>query len=309
MTRLTEDAKGVYVIALTPFTENGDLDLVSTDRMVDFYLERGATGLTVLGMMGEAQKLTIDESQAYVRRILKRVGGRVPVVAGVSAPGFAQMKALTDMVMNDGAAGVMVAPPSSLRNDQQILNYYKQTADFLGETPFVLQDFPLVTGVTIPVSVIQAVIDQLPTCVCLKHEDWPGLSKITALRTMAEKSGGRRISILCGNGGMFLPEEMARGADGAMTGFGYPEMMRDVVNHHNAGNADRAQDIFDAYLPLARYEQQPGLGLAIRKYIMAKRGAIASSTLRKPGGELSRDDIAEIERLIARQTKRLQELG
>lgn len=154
MTRLTEDAKGVYVIALTPFTENGNLDLDSTDRMVDFYLDRGATGLTVLGMMGEAQKLTIDESQTYVRRILKRANERVPVVAGVSAPGFAQMKALTDMVMNDGAAGVMIAPPSSLRNDQQILSYYMQAADFLGETPFVLQDFPLATGVTIPVSVI-----------------------------------------------------------------------------------------------------------------------------------------------------------
>ncbi len=309
MTRLTEDAKGVYVIALTPFTENGNLDLDSTDRMVDFYLDRGATGLTVLGMMGEAQKLTIDESQTYVRRILKRANERVPVVAGVSAPGFAQMKALTDMVMNDGAAGVMIAPPSSLRNDQQILSYYMQAADFLGETPFVLQDFPLATGVTIPVSVIQAVIDQISTCVCLKHEDWPGLAKITALRTMAAKSGGRRISILCGNGGMFLPEEMARGADGAMTGFAYPEMMRDVVHHCNAGDQDRAQDLFDAYLPLARYEQQPGLGLAIRKHIMAKRGAIASPALRKPGGELSRSDIAEIERLISRQTRRLEELA
>lgn len=111
MMRLNEEAKGVYVIALTPFTETGDLDLDSTDRMVDFYLERGATGLTVLGMMGEAQKLTIEESQTYVRRILRRVDGRVPVVAGVSAAGFAQMQALTSMVMDDGAAGVMIAPP------------------------------------------------------------------------------------------------------------------------------------------------------------------------------------------------------
>lgn len=309
MRRLNEDARGVYVIALTPFTENGALDLASTDRMVDFYLERGATGLTVLGMMGEAQKLTTEESQTYVRRILKRVNDRVPVVAGVSAPGFAQMKALTDMVMSDGAAGVMIAPPSSLRNDQQIVTYYKQAADQLGDVPFVLQDFPLATSVTIPVSVIQVIIDQIPTCVCLKHEDWPGLAKITALRTMAAQSGGRRISILCGNGGMFLPEEMARGADGAMTGFAYPEMMRDVVHHCNAGDLERAQDLFDAYLPLARYEQQPGLGLAIRKYIMAKRGAIASPGLRKPGGELSRDDIAEIERLISRQTRRLAELA
>ncbi|MBX9468647.1 MAG: dihydrodipicolinate synthase family protein [Rhizobium sp.] len=309
MMRLNEEAKGVYVIALTPFTETGDLDLDSTDRMVDFYLERGATGLTVLGMMGEAQKLTIEESQTYVRRILRRVDGRVPVVAGVSAAGFAQMQALTSMVMDDGAAGVMIAPPSSLRNDQQIVIYYKQAAEFIGDTPFVLQDFPLVTSVTIPVSVIQTIIDQIPTCVCLKHEDWPGLSKITALRTASETSGKRRISILCGNGGVFLPEEMARGADGAMTGFAYPEMMRDVVHHSEQGNPERAQDIFDAYLPLARYEQQPGLGLSIRKYIMAKRGAIATPALRKPGGALAATDINEIERLIARQDRRLKELG
>ncbi|QGG91991.1 dihydrodipicolinate synthase family protein [Agrobacterium sp. MA01] len=309
MMRLNEEAKGVYVIALTPFTETGDLDLESTDRMVDFYLERGATGLTVLGMMGEAQKLTIEESQTYVRRILRRVDGRVPVVAGVSAAGFAQMQALTLMVMDDGAAGVMIAPPSSLRNDQQIVTYYKQAAEFIDDTPFVLQDFPLVTSVTIPVSVIQTIIDQIPTCVCLKHEDWPGLSKITALRTASETTGKRRISILCGNGGVFLPEEMARGADGAMTGFAYPEMMRDVVHYSEQGNPERAQDIFDAYLPLARYEQQPGLGLAIRKYIMAKRGAIATPALRKPGGALSPADISEIERLIARQDRRLKELG
>lgn len=309
MMRLNEEARGVYVIALTPFTETGDLDLDSTDRMVDFYLERGATGLTVLGMMGEAQKLTIEESQTYVRRILRRVDGRVPVVAGVSAAGFAQMQALTSMVMDDGAAGVMIAPPSSLRNDQQIVTYYKQAAEFIGDTPFVLQDFPLVTSVTIPVSVIQTIIDQIPTCVCLKHEDWPGLSKITALRTASETSDKRRISILCGNGGVFLPEEMARGADGAMTGFAYPEMMRDVVHYSEQGNPERAQDIFDAYLPLARYEQQPGLGLSIRKYIMVKRGAIATPALRKPGGALSLADISEIERLIARQDRRLKELG
>ena len=108
MTRLTETARGVYVIAVTPFNEDGTLDLDSTDRMVDFYLETGATGLTILGMMGEAQKLTIDESQLIVRRILSRVAGRVPVVIGVSAPGFAQMASLTQMVMNDGAAGVMI---------------------------------------------------------------------------------------------------------------------------------------------------------------------------------------------------------
>lgn len=307
MTHLTEDARGVYVIAVTPFLPDGSLDLDSTDRMVDFYLKAGATGLTVLGMMGEAPKLTVEESRLIVRRILARVAGRVPVVVGVSSPGFAQMQTLSAMVMDDGAAGVMIAPPGSLKTDDRIVGYYHQAADFIGETPFVLQDFPLVTGVHMPVTVIKRIVDELPTCVCLKHEDWPGLEKISALR--AEGTLSRRISILCGNGGMFLPEEMARGADGAMTGFGYPEMMIDVVRHHEAGNPDRGQDIFDAYLPLARYEQQPGAGLAVRKYVLAKRGVIAHPTLRRPGAALSDAARAEVDRLIERQEKRLKEIG
>ena len=307
MTRLTETAKGVYVIAVTPFFDDGAIDLDSIDRMVDFYLSAGATGLTVLGMMGEAQKLTIEESQLIVRRILARVAGRAPVVVGVSAPGFAQMTALTEMVMDDGAAGVMIAPPSSLRTDDQIVGYYHQAAGFIGEVPFVLQDFPLVTSVQMSVPVIRRIANDLPSCVCLKHEDWPGLDKIAALR--ADGFLNRRISILCGNGGMFLPEEMGRGADGAMTGFAYPEMMVDVVRNMQVGEVDRAQDLFDAYLPLARYEQQPGIGLAVRKYIMARRGIIANAALRRPGGALNAATVAEIERLIQRQEKRLKDLN
>ncbi|MFG6596108.1 dihydrodipicolinate synthase family protein [Sulfitobacter sp. 1A13368] len=307
MSALTAKAKGVFVIAVTPFHPDGRIDMESCDRMVDFYLEVGATGLTVLGMMGEAPKLTVEESQEVVARILKRVDGRVPVVVGVSAPGFAQIDTLTRAVMELGAAGVMVAPPGSLRTDDQIVNYYRQVAEVLGDVPFVLQDFPLVTGVQIAPKVIARIVNELPTCVCLKHEDWPGLEKISALR--AEGMLERPLSILCGNGGLFLPEEMGRGADGAMTGFAYPEMMVQVVNLCSRGELTRAQDIFDAYLPLARFEQQPGLGLAIRKYTLAKRGIIAHGAQRRPGAALSEATRAEVDRLIARQEKRLKELN
>ncbi|MDW4497178.1 dihydrodipicolinate synthase family protein [Sulfitobacter sp. D35] len=305
--RLTSDAAGVYVIAVTPFHPDGRIDMESCDRMVDFYLEAGATGLTVLGMMGEAPKLTLEESRDVVARILARVGGRVPVVVGVSAPGFAQIDALTRMVMYLGAAGVMVAPPGSLRTDDQIVTYYTQIAELLGDVPFVLQDFPLATGVQIAPGVIARIVNDLPTCVCLKHEDWPGLEKISYLRRDGVLT--RPLSILCGNGGLYLPEEMARGADGAMTGFAYPEMMAAVVAHHAAGEVDRGQDIFDAYLPLARFEMQPGLGLAIRKYTLARRGIIAHDALRKPGARLTAPARAEVDRLIERQERRLEELG
>jgi 4-hydroxy-tetrahydrodipicolinate synthase len=308
MTKLDESAKGVFVIAVTPFTDDGSLDLPSTDTMVDFYLSHGATGLTVLGMMGEAPKLTAEESQTFVRRVLARVDNRVPVVVGVSAPGLAPMRELAESVMNDGAAGVMVAPPAGLKTDESIASYFDMVAEMLGpKTPWVLQDYPLSTGVQIAVPVIQRVILNHPNCVMLKHEDWPGLAKITAIRA-AESKGQRRISILTGNGGLFLPEELHRGADGAMTGFAYPEMMVTVCKAYAAGDIDHAHDLFDAYLPLARYEQQPTIGLAVRKHTLAQRGAIASPTLRKPAPRLSTPDLTEITRLVDRQTKRLCEI-
>lgn len=303
---LDETAKGVFTIAVTPFLPDGTLDLNSVDRMVDFYLEKGATGLTVLGMMGEAGKLSAEESFAVVKRVLARTN--VPIVVGVSAPGFAAMQSLSRQVMDAGAAGVMVAPTGGLRSDDQIAGYYHGVAETLGQVPFVLQDFPLATGVQIPTSVILRIVADCPTCVMLKHEDWPGLEKISALRA-ASDAGGRRISILCGNGGLYLTEEMARGADGAMTGFAYPEMMAQVVAEMRNGGVAQAQDIFDAYLPMVRYEAQPGMGLAIRKYTLAQRGAIAHPTLRKPGGALGAHAVQEVEALAARQAAKLATLG
>jgi 4-hydroxy-tetrahydrodipicolinate synthase len=211
---LDETARGVFTIAVTPFLPNGAVDIDSIDRMVDFYADKGATGLTVLGMMGEAGKLSADESLDVVRRVTART--RLPVVVGVSAAGFAAMQALSGAAMDAGAAGVMVAPPSSLRSDDQIIGYYHTTAEMLGPIPFVLQDFPLATGVIVSAKVIGKIVAECPTCVMLKHEDWPGLDKISQLRAMSD-AGERRISILCGNGGLFLFEEMLRGAPAIWT--------------------------------------------------------------------------------------------
>jgi len=314
MPRLDETARGVYLITVTPFHDDGRLDLESTDRVIDFYLEKGATGLTVLGVLGEAPKLTAAESEAYVKRVLARVKDRVPVVVGVSSPGFAAMGELGRRVMDLGASGVMVGPGAAVKTDDQAVAYYEMAAETLGaDVPMCVQDHPLAySGVQLPVPVLVRIFKALKQAVMLKHEDWPGpgLAKLAAMRAASDRGDIRRISILSGNGGgLFLPEELSRGADGAMTGFSYPEMMRDVVAAHAAGSVDRAHDLFDAYLPLARYEQQTALGLAVRKYMLEKRGAIASAAIRKPGPKLSSADIADIDRLIARQDKRLKELA
>ena len=310
MTKFDESAKGVYLIAVTPFATDGTLDLESTDRMVDFYLERGVDGLTILGIMGEATKLTAEESRVFARRVLDRVNGRVPVIVGASAPGFAPMRELAQSVMEMGASGVMVAPASTLRTDEQIIAYFDMVNETLGsKVPWCLQDHPVSTGVQMATSVVLRIISNSATCVMLKHEDSPGLAKLSAIRAASERGEVRRVSILAGNGGgLFLPEELTRGADGAMTGFAYPEMMVDVCRAHAEGDIEKAHDIFDAYLPLARYEQQTGVGLAVRKHIMAERGAIASATVRRPGPRLSAADIADIDLLTRRQNKRLREI-
>jgi 4-hydroxy-tetrahydrodipicolinate synthase len=313
---LQASARGVYLITVTPFTDSGALDASSTDRLVDFCLERGVTGLTVLGIMGEAPKLTMQESEAFVRQVLARVQGRVPVVVGASAPGFAAMKELTERVMSLGASGVMVAPPSSVRTDDQILGYFDMVSETLASVsgahgvPWVLQDHPVATGVQMSARTIMNIVRNAPSCVMLKHEDCPGLAKLSAIKAAMDSQELRRISILTGNGGgLFLPEELTRGADGAMTGFAYPEMMVDVCAAHAAGDVEGAHDLFDAYLPLARYEQQSGIGLAVRKHLFVQRGVIASAFVRKLGPKLSAQDVQDIARLVARQTRRLAELG
>ena len=303
---LDETARGVYVIAVTPFRDDGSLDETSTDRMVDFYLGCGATGLTILGMMGEAPKLTQAEALAFAGRVLRGTDGRVPVVVGVSSPGFAGMSELTRGVMDLGAAGVMIAPPSGLKGDDAVVAYFAQAAEAIGNVPFVIQDYPLSTNVAMSPRVIQRIAEN-PRCVMLKHEDWPGLDKITALRRLSEAGEMRRLSILCGNGGLFLPFELERGADGAMTGYAFPEMLVGVWRLMDQGRRREAHDLFDAHLPLVRYEQQPGVGLAVRKYVLKRRGVIASDAIRKPAPRLTPETVSDIEWMLGRIETRLEE--
>lgn len=293
-------AAGVYVIAATPFHPDGRIDTSSVDRLTDFYFASGATGITALGVMGEAPKLDADESIALVRQIVRRAGN-VPVVVGVTSPGFAPMRALARGAMEAGAAGVMIAPPNTLRTDDQIVTYYAQAREAIGaDVPFAVQDYPLGFSVVMTPQVLARIVAENPSCVMLKLEDWPGLEKISAVRNLEREGKMRRTAILTGNGGIFVDFELERGANGAMTGYAFPDMLAELVGLSAAGERDRAHDLFDAHLPLMRYEQQPGVGLAARKYILFRRGVLASDAQRKPAGSLSAAGRAEVEYLLAR---------
>jgi 4-hydroxy-tetrahydrodipicolinate synthase len=298
--RLTSEVSGVFPIAPTPFHPDGSVDWASADRLFEFYHGIGSDGVTVLGIMGEAPKLEPEEAVELVRRAVARMGGK-PVIVGVSAPGFAAMRSLARQVMDLGAGGVMIAPPPSLRTDDQITGYYAQAVEAIGtDIPFVIQDYPLTLSVVMTPAVIRRIIQDNPSCVMLKHEDWPGLEKISTLRRFEAEGSLRRVAILTGNGGLFLDFEMERGADGANTGYAFPELLIDVVKASRAGRRDDAHDIFDAHLPLLRYEQQQGVGLAVRKYVMMKRGILAHDAQRKPGPGLTAAARAEVDYLLAR---------
>jgi 4-hydroxy-tetrahydrodipicolinate synthase len=304
MTRLTAKAAGTFAIAPTPFHEDGRIDERSIDRLTDFYAEVGCEGVTVLGILGEAPKLDAAEAEQVAIHFVKRANTSaktMQVIVGVSAPGFASMRSLAKASMDAGAAGVMIAPPPSLRTDDQITGYFKQAQEAIGDDiPWVLQDYPLTLTVVFTPQVIRKIVMDSPSCVMLKHEDWPGLEKISALRGYQKEGSLRPLSILCGNGGLFLDFEMERGADGAMTGYAFPELLIDVVRLSKQGKRDAAHDLFDAHLPLIRYEQQPGAGLSVRKYVLQKRGIIASSAQRKPGATITATAKAEVDYLLSR---------
>jgi 4-hydroxy-tetrahydrodipicolinate synthase len=303
---LDESARGVFIIAATPFADNHTLDLRSLERLIGFYIDAGVHGITILGMMGEARKLTYDEARLVIQATLRQVAGEVPVVVGVSSPGLANLAALTSDAMSLGAAAVMVAPPAGLVTDEQVEGYVHQLCRAVGEeVPIVLQDYPQATGVHLSVAVLNRLIDDLPQIKVLKHEDCPGLGKLSRVRVSAERDGRRRIAILVGNGGLYYPLELARGADGAMTGFAYPEVLVEVYERFVAGREEAACDLYDAYLPLIRYEQQPGVGLAIRKEILHRRGVLACPALRPPGARLDALDRAELDQLVARLERRM----
>ena len=225
--------------------------------------------------MGEAHKLTTEELIEVVKRVIPRSGDR-QVIVGVSHAGIENVRRLAHEVMIAGAAGVMVAPPAGLKGDDGIYNYDAEVITALGpDVPAVDEDDPQATGVFIHrLGSSKRLVDDFRQLVMLKHEDAPGLAKLTRIREGEKKPGRRRVSILVGNGGLHYLQELRRGADGAMTGFAWPEMLVEVYDLFTAGKVEEAEDLFDIYLPLVRHEVQPGIGLALRKEVLFRCGAI-----------------------------------
>lgn len=274
---MTQQITGILNILATPFDHALDVDWHSLRRLVEFQLDKGAYGLTILGVLGEASKLSVDERQQVVATVMDTVSGRVPVVVGVSHPETKTVISLSKAAFEGGAAGVMIAPPRMENpTDEAVLRLYSEIADSIDQ-PIVVQDFPPVNGVIMSPDLLAELAQRIPNIRHLKLEDPPLMQKISAIRERTD-----RYAIFGGLGGMFLLEELDRGAAGTMTGFAFTEILVAVFKAYSEGRKADAERIFDKYLPLIRYENQPIINLSIRKELLRRRGMIESAALREP---------------------------
>jgi len=289
---------GVFHILATPFREDGALDTEGLPRLVECALATGISGFTILGIAGEAHRLTDEERRRVVETVVKEVRGRAPVAVGVSASGTHLATAFARMAREHGADALMVAPPNGLKNLDTVAEHYRIVAAATG-LPIVLQDEPVTTQVNMPAPFIAQVCADLPAIEAVKLEEPPTLPKITRLRALF----GSRVAIFGGLGGVYFFEELSRGADGAMTGFPYPEALRAIREHFVAGRRDEARALFYRWLPLIRYESQPGAtpgtAVGIRKEILRRRGWIASALVRPPAPVLDAGTHAELGEILA----------
>jgi 4-hydroxy-tetrahydrodipicolinate synthase len=289
---------GIFHILATPFREDGALDTTGYPRLIESVLSTGVNGLTILGIAGEAHRLTDEERRRVVETVVKETRGRVPVAVGVSASGTHLATAFARMAREHGADALMVAPPTGLKNLDAVAEHYRIVAAVTG-LPIVLQDEPVTTQVNMPAPFIAQVCAEIAQIQAVKLEEPPTLPKITRLRALF----GDRVAIFGGLGGVYFFEELSRGADGAMTGFPYPEALRAIREHFVAGRRDEARALFYRWLPLIRYESQPGAtpgtAVGIRKEILRRRGWIASALVRPPAPALDAATQTELDELLA----------
>lgn len=292
---MTGKITGIFNILATPFDARLQVDWDSLRHLVAFQLDKGAYGLTILGVLGEAAKLSVEERRQVVDTVMQTVAGRVPVVVGVSHPETPTVIALSQAALDSGAAGVMIAPPRMDKpTDDKVIALYSEIANSISQ-PIVVQDFPPVNGVIMSPDLLVTLAERIPNIRHLKLEDPPLMEKISAIRQRTDK-----YEIFGGLGGMFLLEELNRGASGTMTGFAFTEILVAIFKAYSAGNQAEAERIFDHYLPLIRYENQPVINLTIRKEMLRRRGAIANAALREPFAPIDAGTHAEIDWVFKR---------
>lgn len=289
--------QGVFSVLPTPFKNGGDVDVESLRRVVDLIVGAGVDGVTALGVTGEVSRLSEKERGLVVDTVVRQVNGRAKVIVGASADGVRACIDYSKEAKSLGAAAVMVSPPRALKlNTESVVSHYKALANGVGELPIVVQDYPPISGFAMEAGLLARIAREVPTARTVKLEDPPTPFKTARILAAA---GETPVAILGGLGGVFLIEELHAGAAGVMTGFAFPEVLVKVVSLYKAGKIDEAANAFYPFVALMRFEFQEGIGMAIRKEVFCRRGALADGSTRAPGPVLDAQTRDALDRVLA----------
>jgi len=287
---------GVFSVLPTPFVPSGEFDSDSLHRIIDLFIADGVNGFTALGVTSEVARLTDRERDQVLEASLAAVAGRVPVIAGATAEGLRTCIEYTRRAKAAGASAVMISPPRMPKlNSDAVVNHFAEVAATV-DLPIVVQDYPPISGFAMEAPLLVRIVREVPAARTIKLEDPPTPFKTSRI---LEQAKGLGTAIFGGLGGVFLLEELMAGAAGAMTGFAFPAILVKIVALFRAGQTDEAASLFYAKVPLMRFEFQEGIGMAIRKEVLRRRGAIAHAGIRPPGGTLDKTTVAALDRVLA----------
>jgi 4-hydroxy-tetrahydrodipicolinate synthase len=293
LARAVDELVGVWNIVPTPFHPDEELDLESLRSLTDFVIGHGVNGMTILGVLGEAAKVSDDERSAVIDTVLEQAAGRLPVCVTVSAASTYRAMAYARAAETAGAHSVMLsAPPLARPNDDAVRRHYLRVAEAVPDLPVVVQDLPAL-GVWMSADLIGGMASEAPNLRVVKLEEEPTAPKVSRLL-----AANPELRVLGGLGGQMLIEELRRGAVGTMTGFGYPETLVAIIRDWRKGDEAAAVERFARWMPLIRFENQQLLNLPIRKHIYMRRGAIASDKVRAPGPTLDEQTKADLNALL-----------
>jgi 4-hydroxy-tetrahydrodipicolinate synthase len=286
----------VFSVLPTPFDATGDVDRDSLRRVIDLFIQDGVTGFTALGVTSEVARLSDAERDSVLETVLTHVSGRVPVVAGTTAEGLRTCIEYTRRAKAAGAASVMISPPRMPKiNSDAVARHFAEVAAAV-DLPIIVQDYPPISGYAMEASLLARIARDVPSARTVKLEDPPTPFKTSRI---LEQTRGLDVRIYGGLGGVFLLEELMAGAAGAMTGFAFPSILVHIVTLFQAGRVDAAADLFYRKVPLMRFEFQDGIGMAIRKEVLRRRGAIETPAIRAPGGLLDAATLAALDRVMS----------
>jgi 4-hydroxy-tetrahydrodipicolinate synthase len=288
--------EGVYSVLPTPFTANGDVDDASLRRVIDLFIDAGVNGVTALGVTGEVARLDESERQRVLEVVTAHVNGRIGVVAGTTADGTRTCITYSRHAREAGATAVMVSPPRMPKlNSEAVVRHYHALADAI-DIAIVVQDYPPISGYAMEPSLLARIAREIPGARTIKLEDPPTPFKTSRI---LEQCRDLDVRIFGGLGGVFLLEELMAGATGAMTGFAFPEILVEIVTLFRDGRVDAAADAFYRAVPLMRFEFQEGIGMAIRKEVLYRRGALSNPATRPPGAPLDATTRDALDRVMA----------